>query len=67
MDTAIIEQMDDNEKLHTMEQLWDTLSKKSSASITPMWHKDVLEERIKVHKSGKGKYLSLDEVRKQLL
>ena len=64
MDTAIIDKMNNTEKLQTMEQLWDVLCKNNTN--TPSWHKDVIDNRLKLHKSGKGKYLSLDDVRNSL-
>jgi hypothetical protein len=66
MDTAIIEQMDDAEKLHTMEQLWDVLCRKNTQGLTPSWHQEVLNDRIKLHESGEAQYLTLEEVRNSL-
>ena len=66
MDTTIIEKMNTQEKLHTMEQLWDNLCKNRDFPLTPEWHENVLQERKAIIDSGKASLLSLDEVRNQL-
>ena len=66
MDTAIIEKMNNAEKLHTMEQLWDSLCEKNEQALTPEWHRDVLKDRLELHESGDAHYLTIEEVRNSL-
>jgi hypothetical protein len=49
------------EKLETMEALWADLSKPNEKLPLPAWHGEVLEERRRLAKEGKLKFLDFDE------
>ncbi len=53
------------EKLRTMELIWDNLCN-TSDFISPDWHKDILEEREKRIKDGKEDILDWEVSKKQL-
>lgn len=60
-----LDQMTTDEKLRTMELLWDDLCRTSDFT-SPGWHKSVLEEREKRLKEGKEEILDWEESKKQL-
>lgn len=62
--TAIdIENMTVTERLQAIEALWESLSDNKSQTIeTPQWHIDVLNDRMKKIKTGKAKFMSLDDL-----
>ena len=56
-----------SEKVALMEQLWDSLCNNSDpASMTPSWHKDVLERRLHDFEQGKEQLLEWNEVKEEL-
>lgn len=63
MTKAEIKKMSVLEKLHVMEELWDSLSNDENEVDSPEWHEDILQERKKMIKEGKAKYLSLEELK----
>lgn len=58
--------MSKTEQLQTMELLWDSLSHQSDLE-SPIWHKNIVDDRRKKIASGKAKFYSLDEVKRRLL
>ncbi|NIR51857.1 addiction module protein [candidate division KSB1 bacterium] len=63
--TSQLNQMSTEEKLRTMELIWDDLCRTSDFS-SPDWHKDILEEREKRIKEGKEDILDWEESKQQL-
>jgi hypothetical protein len=61
-----LDQMTVEEKLQLMEILWEDLSRNPESIPSPAWHGEVLAERERKIDEGKAKFLSLDEVRKNL-
>lgn len=47
MTTAGIAKLPVAEKLLLMERLWDSLRVQADSSVVPVWHKDVLAERLR--------------------
>ena len=45
------------EKLQTMEALWQSLSSKPEAVKSPAWHEKELRDRERVIESGKSKFI----------
>ncbi len=60
-----LNQMTTEEKLRTMELIWDDLCQSSDFS-SPDWHKDVLDEREKQLKAGKEEILDWAESKQEL-
>lgn len=63
--TSQLDQMTTEEKLRTMELIWDALCHTSDFS-SPDWHKTILEEREKRIKEGKEEILDWEESKRQL-
>jgi hypothetical protein len=53
-----IRNMTNDEKLQTLEAVWAELE--SSTLTSPMWHKDIIEERLKHY--NKSDSISLEDV-----
>ena len=60
-----IEQMTLEEKLRTMEALWDDLCRQDSVPI-PQWHKDTLDERRRLIDEGKAEFIDWETAKKQI-
>ena len=60
--TLPLEEMSTEDKIRTMETLWDDLSKKVEDVASPSWHKDILVERENI----KEKFVDWDEAKKQI-
>ena len=56
MNTLAIDQLNTEEKIFTMEQLWDDLCHHAESVKTPEWHKAILQERMKLVESGNAQY-----------
>lgn len=61
-----IEKMSVAERIATMEQLWDSLSKEKPALRSPAWHREVLADRREELASGKARFITLAQLRKKL-
>lgn len=60
-----LNQMTTEEKLRTMELIWDDLCRTADFS-SPEWHKDILQEREKRLKTGEEEILDWEEAKQQL-
>ncbi len=64
MDLEIpLEKMTTEEKLRTLEKIWDDLQRTPENIPSPSWHKDILKTREKRVKDGTSKFLDWDEVK----
>ena len=63
---ADIEQMSLQERLQTMELLWDSLSRTPEAMPSPEWHGAVIAGRLAKIQRGEGKFLSISELKERL-
>lgn len=59
--------MTTEERLRTMEALWDALCNEPSGSSSPAWHEGLLEERRRKIESGEAHFFSIEEVEKRLV
>jgi hypothetical protein len=67
MDIALpLDKMSLEEKLRTLELLWEDLSRTPAALPSPQWHKDVLEARDQRVREGREKFIPWDEARRSL-
>jgi hypothetical protein len=66
IESSQIERMSVAERLRTMEQLWDALSRDVSEMPSPEWHRDVLAERKERAQRGEAKFLTLNQLRSRL-
>ncbi len=65
--TFAIEQMTLHEKLQAMELLWDQLRQCEEQIPVPQWHKDLLDERLKLVAAGKASFSDWEEAKQRIL
>lgn len=61
-----LEEMSTEEKIQTMETLWDDLCKKADSLSSPSWHKDILNEREKRIKNGDDEFVDWEKAKKHI-
>jgi hypothetical protein len=61
-----LDQMSVEDKLLTMEALWDSLSREPDAVESPPWHGEVLAERLAAVERGEVALLDLDDVKRRI-
>jgi hypothetical protein len=61
-----LEEMTTEEKLKTMEMLWDDLCRTAPDFSSPSWHEDVLREREQRIREGKDKFVDWDQAKKDI-
>jgi putative addiction module component (TIGR02574 family) len=66
IETLEIERMSFAERLKTMELLWRSISAQPERLESPAWHGKILEKRLAKIKAGKGKFLTLTQLKKRL-
>ena len=67
MDIALpLEKMTTENKIRTMETIWEDLCKNVESVASPSWHKDILEERERAIEDGKERFIDWSEAKKQI-
>jgi hypothetical protein len=66
MNTLAIDQLNTEEKILTMEQLWDDLCHHAESIRTPEWHRTVLKERMELVKSGQAEYSDWSSAKRRI-
>ena len=61
-----LDDMSIEEKIQTMETIWDDLCKTADNVLSPPWHKTILSEREEKLKTGDDNFLDWEEARKQI-
>jgi putative addiction module component (TIGR02574 family) len=61
-----LKNMSFEEKIQTMELLWDELCKDPEQFKSPNWHLDELKYREQLIKEGKAEYLDWETVKKDI-
>lgn len=56
MNTLAIDKLNTEEKIFTMEQIWDDLCHQADVMQSPDWHKSILQSRMKIAESGDAQY-----------
>jgi hypothetical protein len=54
------------EKLAAMESLWEDLARTPEAIESPAWHKEVLEERLRLLVEGKTQFIDWETAKEAL-
>ena len=68
MSVLNLNNMTTSQKFMAMEELWEDMSKNiNDDSLTPQWHKTVLNEREKQIASGQAKFENFDDAKQELL
>ena len=53
------------EKLQTMEALWNDLCRRNAVPV-PQWHKDILDERQRLIDEGKAEFIDWETAKEQI-
>ncbi len=61
-----IKEMSAEEKMRTMELLWDDFCGRQPDFKSPDWHENILNEREKRYKEGKDKLLDWEQAKKEI-
>ena len=61
-----LDQMTLEEKLRTMEALWDDLCRREEAVPVPQWQKDLLDERERLVKQGQAQFMDWQTAKKRI-
>ncbi|HEX4265266.1 MAG TPA: addiction module protein [Verrucomicrobiae bacterium] len=61
-----IERMSLPQKLEAMELIWKSLAADAERLQSPRWHKTILESRLAKVEAGKGKFLTVAQLKKRL-
>ena len=64
--TLPLDKMSVEDKIRTMEAIWEDLCKKADSIPSPDWHKDVLLQRENQIKNGEDKFMDWNEAKKQI-
>ena len=62
-----LNEMSIDEKLQTMEALWENLSADPAGVESPAWHEEVLRERERKIASGKAKFIEWEKAKADIL
>ncbi len=65
--TLPLERMSTEEKIQTMETIWDDLCKKADSLSSPSWHENILHEREERIKKGDEDFVEWDKAKKYIL
>lgn len=60
-----LEQMSIEDKIRTMEYLWDDLCRRAEVS-SPQWHNEILLERERDVLAGNAKFIDLDVAKEKI-
>jgi hypothetical protein len=66
IEASEIDRMSLPERLRTMEQLWEAISREPEDVVSPEWHRDILADRKARAERGEAKFLTLAELRNRL-
>lgn len=61
-----LEQMTIEDKMRTMEDLWDDLCRRSEQVLSPTWHNDLLTEREQNIRVGEAVFEDWDAAKKRI-
>jgi len=58
-----IKKLDVKDRIILMNEIWSTLESEDTNIESPLWHEEILKERIKSIKENKAKYISVEELK----
>jgi len=61
-----LDEMTTEDKLQAMEALWESLSRDAGEIQSPVWHGEVLGERLGALERGEVEFEDLDEVKRKI-
>ena len=65
--TLNLENMSIEEKIQTMESIWEDLCKTADKIISPPWHEKILTEREENLRSGADKYVDWETAKRDII
>lgn len=65
--TLQLKKMSTEEKIQTMEIIWDDLCKNADKLSSPLWHRDVLQVREERIKQGDDKFVDWENSKRHIL
>ncbi|MCF8373685.1 MAG: addiction module protein [Bacteroidales bacterium] len=65
MNLTEIKNMSPEERLRTMESLWDVMLQDETGIEPPDWHEEILSERKRKIENGTAKFISIDTLKKR--
>ncbi len=63
---ALLKEMSSEEKIRTMETIWDDLCREADLITSPSWHRDVLHEREEQVKEGSASFIDWEKAKKDI-
>lgn len=66
MNTVAIDTLNTEEKIFTMEQIWDDLCHNADAMQSPDWHKSILQSRMKIAESDDAQFSDWDSAKDRI-
>jgi hypothetical protein len=64
--TLSLKEMSIQDKISTMESIWEDLCRNAGDIASPEWHKEVLEEREKNLKSGADSFIDWEVAKRSI-
>jgi len=61
-----LKDMSIEEKIQTMEALWEDLCQNADNVKSPSWHQDILQERENMIKEGSNEFVDWDKAKKNI-
>jgi len=61
-----LEEMSIEEKIQTMETIWESLCAKADSMVSPPWHEKVLNEREERLRQGDDEFIDWDSAKKDI-
>ncbi len=61
-----LEKMTTEDKIKTMETIWDDLCKRADSISSPSWHEKVLLDREEGIKNGNNEFVDWDKAKKNI-
>ena len=58
--------MSKEERLSTIERIWESFSRDGIEIPSPAWHRQILEDRTRIADSAGAEWLSVDELETRL-
>ena len=58
-----IKKLDIKDRIILMNEIWATLESEDLKMESPLWHEDILKERIENINNNNAKYISLEELK----
>ena len=61
-----LKEMTIEDKISTMEVLWDDICRNSEDYSSPIWHKEILQEREENIRKGVDKFENWEDIKKEI-